>query len=281
MGFPKIIRAFQSYSIDVVAGSLATGLFAVKWCNASMPTAWWFVLAVAVWIIYTSDHIIDSFSKKETSLIYRHKIHYVFKNRFIAIGILLGIPALVLSFVYLDEKTLVAGTILGFTVIIYLMAIVISSKKFKYFFKEIFVALIYVAGIWLSPLINSQYIDIASTTALLIVFIILVIAEELTAAIYESELDKADNQPSFCVQYGIRTTRKIVFIALSIALAISMYFIVTLNIPQRRYFFVIIVVMDILLTVLLLFQKYFKKNQRYRIFGETVFWLPAIIAFTT
>ncbi len=278
-GFSGLIRTLQTYSFDVVTGSLATGLFAVKWCDVRLPEAWWFVLAMAVWIIYTSDHIIDSYTKQGSALIYRHKVHFIFKNRLVFAGVFLSMATVALSILYLDRKTLLWGVVLGLVVILYLSGIAISRKKDKYFLKEFFIALIYVAGIWLSPLVNAVNLPVFSTVALLSVFVLLVLAEGLIVSVYEVELDRGDNQQSFSTRFGTKKALNLSFVVLAAAFVISLYFVFYFGKSHKKYFFVSTLLMDILLAALLFFQKYFKNGRRYRILGETVFWLPALIAF--
>jgi len=117
------------------------------------------------------------------------------------------------------------------------------------------------------------------TVALLFVFVLLVLAEGLTVSVYEMDMDKADNQKSFALKYGAAATNNFVVAVLLLAFAISLYFVLKLSDSHKRYFFVITSIMDVMLSGLLVFKKYFKKGNRYRSLGETVFWLPAIIVW--
>ena len=98
---------YQVLSLDVVLGSLAVGMFAVKLLDVNPVLAWWFILPCAVWVVYTLDHLVDGFKRKGASSIYRHRFHY--QNRWIIIALILiiGATTFVASILYLDQQILI------------------------------------------------------------------------------------------------------------------------------------------------------------------------------
>ncbi len=275
----NLLKLLQTFSIDVVIGAIAMGMLAVRWNHSKLPGIWWLILSLAVWIIYTSDHLIDSLKKKQQALNYRHRIHFLLKNYLITITIFLIVITILLSVIYLEKKIVIAGVILGSIVMLYLLAVLIGQKYFTYFFKEIFIATIYVAGIWLAPLIESSNIEILFTVAIITIFILLAISEGLIVSAYEILLDVTDAQHSFSTRFGVKTTRKIAGFLLSIAILLSLIFIFMANTKLQIMCFIITLLMSILLCILLIFTHFFSKNNRYRLLGELLFWMPAIIWF--
>ena len=66
---------YQILSLDVVLGAVSVGVFATQLLQVKANPYWWIILAVAVWVIYTFDHLVDGFKKKGESTIYRHRFH--------------------------------------------------------------------------------------------------------------------------------------------------------------------------------------------------------------
>ncbi len=275
----SITGLLQAFSIDVVIGTLAMGMFAVKWCNVSLPVAWWFILGLSVWIIYTSDHLIDSLKKKQKATIYRHRLHHLLKNYLRILTFVLMAITILLSILYLDKKTILAGIGLGVLVIIYLLSITVANRKNSYFFKELFIAFIYVTGIWLMPIVHCHTNTTFSTIGMLLLFILLAISEGVIISLYERSLDISDSFQSFSTHFGRMKTKKFVLVLLIVALTGSLTLLVFFPEKIHAMGFLISAVMSVILLLLLYFPTFFTKRNAYRLVGELVFWLPGILWF--
>ncbi len=272
------IRVLQALSLDVVAGALAMGLFALKWCNVSLPRVWWLILAMAVWIIYTADHLIDSLKKKERAVIFRHRMHYRFRIPIAVFIVVLALITLTLSIIYLNQRIILAGALLSFTVLTYLLFIALFHLQEKYFLKEIFIAVIYVLGIWLAPLVSGSGYPTGFTFVLLAGFILLVFSEGVLVSRYEMELDKHDAHPSFARYFGDKTTDQIVKYIL-ITVFITTIIMAFFTKSMYRTGFIIEAVMTIFLFLMLKIKKPLIKSDRYHLLGEMIFWLPALLHY--
>jgi len=269
---------YQVLSLDVVLGSLAVGLFAVKLLNVNPVPAWWIILPCAVWVVYTLDHLVDGYKRKGDSIIYRHSFHY--QNRWVLISLILVIGTLtfVASFFYLKPEILIAGTVLGILVVIYLVLIYLFKSGSKLLQKEFFIALVYVGGIFLAPLV---WFGSAPTLEIIIVITILsflAAAESIMISYFDYENDKNDNLSSFTIYFGITYTRKSLtgmLILLAVAIVISAIVFPKTMLP----YFVILLVMDFTLLPVILYPEYFVKNHLFRWIGESVFILPVFIIF--
>ena len=94
---------FQILSLDVILGSIAVGIFATAVLKVQPNPWWWIILPVSVWVVYTLDHLIDGFKKRDESTIYRHRFHYKYRNILGMLVVLFGLTAVILSIIFLIE----------------------------------------------------------------------------------------------------------------------------------------------------------------------------------
>ena len=199
----KTYNILRVLSIDVVLGALSGGIMAVKLLNVQMETAWWFVLAFAVWIIYTTDHLIDSNklgsgASSERRLFYYKNFHVI-----LIIETILIVITIIVSFLFLDNEIIIFGIGLGIFVFIYLLLIQIKgSGKTVWLQKEAIVAMVYTAGIWAGPVLYSlQNVSFLGIT-FIFTFFLIVWADILIIARFEIENDKHDEFTSLPIIIG-------------------------------------------------------------------------------
>lgn len=270
-----LLQLFQSLSLDVVIGALAGGVFAVNTLTVKPDFWWWPVLALSVWVVYTSDHLIDGFNQKRAALIFRHRLHYRFRYFFIAALIIVSLLTLILVIVFLNSRVLLWGFVIGLGALIYLGFIILGRKKGFYFQKEFFISLFYVAGIWLAPLVWYGKALSLSTILTMVVFVLLVWAEGLLTALYERESDRGDHMQSFCTYYGAKATRRLVLVLLLLCMLFSLWLLFSIVSLRKEY--ILLVAMTASLMAIYRFPSFFHKNERYRTLGELTFWLPFLL----
>ncbi len=271
----NLLQLFQAFSLDVVIGALAVGLFAVKLLQVHPNPWWWLVLALSVWVVYTADHLIDGFQQKHAATIFRHRLHYRFRYFFMASLFIVSIFTLVLVLVFLDTRVLLWGIVIGPGALIYLGFIILGRKKGFYFYKEFFISMFYVIGIWLAPLVwNSKALSL-TVILTMVIFVLLVWAEGLLTALYERESDKGDQMQSFCTFYGRQTTRRLVLILLILCVLFSLGLLLLASSLKMEY--LVLVIMASVLIAIHRFPAFFQRNERYRTLGELTFWLPFLL----
>lgn len=271
----RLLQIFQAFSLDVVIGSLAMGVFAIKILHVQANPWWWPVLALSVWVVYTGDHLVDGYHRKQAATMFRHRIHYQYRYLLILLLILAATVAVVLVWMFMDRRILVGGIILGLCAMFYLGLVYLGRKRDFYFQKEFFISLFYVAGIWLAPDIwygGHVSFRLAGSLVILLLF---AWAEGLLMAFFEQEADKDDKTHSFCTYYGAVPTRNLSGALLLTGLFFSM--MCAFLIPALRNEFILMAVLSVSLIQLLAFSSFFKKEQRYRLLGELSFWLPFIL----
>ena len=276
--FSVFYRIFQSLSFEIVIGVLAVSLFASKLLNVEAKPVWLLIITMTTWSFYTFDHLIDGFKVKGKSVFFRHYFHY--KNRFtlLIISVVVSIASLALSIIYLDYEIISFGIALGLLVLTYFFAIFFIAKKKSVFLqKELIIAFVYVAGIWLAPLVWHQKIPEMFIIIVISVLFFLAWAEGVMASWFDYENDLTEGHSSFTVLFGKPNTRRlliVIHILIFIIIKLSVFF-VSSNIQFIAM--IILALMNLSLLLIILYPSTFSKNDNYRIVGEMVFWLPFLI----
>ena len=105
-------------------------------------------LALSVWLIYTTDRLLDGFPRGQTSLLQaRHSFTAKHRTAFIALAVSSGAALSWISLEKLEAKAVQAGIFLGLIVITYLIGIHADVLRFrKWLPKEVSVGIIFAAG---------------------------------------------------------------------------------------------------------------------------------------
>lgn len=269
---------FQVLSMDVVLGALSTGLFAVILLGVSPVSAWWFVLPLSVWTVYTMDHIVDGYKKKENSSMFRHWFHNQHRKKLLYAMLFTGLTSAVLSFIFLDLKIIYGGICLFCVVLLYL-AIVYVAEKYKahYFQKEFFIAVIYISGIFLAPLIWYGSFPPFNLLFIIVVLIILAWMEGAIASCFDFVYDQQDGYHSFAIWLGQKRARMVLIIVGTLTGLSMIIMFLTFTSLKIRLSLGIEFLMLFLLFMMVIFPRYFKSKQRFRWIGEGVFYLPGLI----
>jgi hypothetical protein len=144
----------RSLSLDVVAGGVSGGALAVWATGARMPRAWWGILALSIWTIYTVDHLLDARRLGGRLQDHRYRFYRAHARGLTAMALLAGLLSLVAALTWLPEGVLLGGCTLGVLTATHLAGAQLRCRR--WIPKEVFVALIYTAGIWIGPLMLAR-----------------------------------------------------------------------------------------------------------------------------
>ncbi|MEZ5197402.1 MAG: UbiA family prenyltransferase [Bacteroidales bacterium] len=277
LGSLKFYQIINIMSIDIVIGSVLSGACVVKIFNLNPGWAWWVVLPLSVWVVYTLDHLLDAVKLGENSHTLRHRFH--FKHFKFITQVLIFVTLLIFAIVvfFLKREIIVFGMLTAFVCMIYLIVVYFKKNVTSNFLqKEIFVAFIYTIGIWGGPLSLLHNLHLTEAL-LLIVFFVAALIDILIFSIYEMDSDALDHHNSFPIKYGEKFTIRIVYILCALAFAICIYQFIMLPYGVIAVAFKILMLMILILSALLGFRQQLSKNNYYRTIGELVFWLPGLI----
>lgn len=184
---------FRALSLDVVLGGLAGGALALYVTGARIPAAWWPVLAAAIWVVYTTDHLLDARRVGAQGAGGRLRLHARHPRRLLVGDLSVAGLCVLGARLYLPHTVFLGGVVLSVVGALHLAASQLGARRWLP--KEITVACIYAAGIWLAPglLAPSRTTWIWLVAALHFLAVLLNMA---MYAIFEERLDAAEDGAS-------------------------------------------------------------------------------------
>ena len=265
----RIIHFVQNLSLDITLGSVISSLFLARVMGVEVTCSMMIGLSIAIWLIYTFDHLRDAYKASSDVINPRHAFHQkYFKPIVISAIVVFSLGLYNLQF--LPRSTIELGLVLVGLSVLYFVYLVLAKRVAS---KELFAATVYVLGIATAPVSLIHSFQMVSLLVLLI-FWILAYCNLLIIPLYEIDQDYQDKQESVATRLGAKNVR---------ALLIGLLIICTLLIQIYGYSsdhlmsYPILLLMVFTLFLLLLKPQYFRKFQLYRIFCDGIFFLPGIL----
>ncbi len=275
----KVIRTANTLSLDVVTGAVLSALFAARLLSVTPGIAYWIILPVSVWVVYTADHLVDAYRLKDNAHTQRHLFHYRHFKTLTMLVLLFSMLNTILAVFFLDHRIVIFGLVVGGVTALYLLAVHLLGESKRYYLqKELFVAVIYVSGVWGGPWALSGFGTKLHTVVLFFIFFLLAIGDVLIYTIYEYSTDRLDHHPTLFSLVGRKTTLVLFFGIMAMAAIGSIFVIVESPFFLDRAAGKIYLMMGFALLVLVSFPELFRPHNRYRYLGEMVFWLPGILS---
>ncbi|MBU1369689.1 MAG: UbiA family prenyltransferase [Bacteroidetes bacterium] len=272
----KIKTTSEALSLHVVIGALCGAIFASEVLDQLMPWWWYFALAGAVWVVYSLDHIADTFLLQNESVNIRHLFHQRNKRAVILAISLVSLLVFLLVLRYDNSSFLIAGFMLALLSLLHIL--LVTSKKTKnslFVQKEVMVALIYTLGIWFGPLLLSkEWLDL-SIILLIISFAVTVWWESIFVALLEIEHDKKQAIRSLATLLGEKASSKLLVVVLALHLLFILVYAGFAATDTAAW--LIILSMNLALMLCYICRKIIYRNGYYHLIGELVFCLPALI----
>lgn len=265
----RVIHFVQNLSLDITLGAVISSLFLARVMEVQVTTSMMLGLAIAIWLIYTFDHLRDAYKAKGKATNPRHAFHQKYFNE------LVGAAAAVFCVGAYNLEALPWATIrLGLVLIVisglYFVYLMLAKKAIN---KELFAATVYVAGIATAPLSQIESFQM-EWLLVLIVFWMLAYCNLLLIPLYEFEMDQTDQQDSIVTRLGVSRVRTLLIVLLVICTIITLFYAYQ---ADSLIALPILLLMAFTLMVLLLKPVYFRQYQLYRILSDGIFFLPGIL----
>jgi L-asparagine transporter-like permease len=263
-----IYRLVNILSIDVSLGAISGALLFASLCQVSVNLAALIALSFTVWIIYTTDHLLDVRHLKAKAAADRHRFHQRY-FKLLAYCVLLFTLADLMMIFFMPLKTIWYGAALAFVVSVYIL---LRNKLSAA--KEFCVAALYVAGI-IIPVISIADFSFNEWLTALSYFLIAFINLALFSYM-ETESDFKDHHNSVSTKLGKQNTARV--LALSFIFAV----IAECFLYQKTgdlLLLSIMAFMTLILFIIFAYQNSFRLNNWYRIAGDAVFLLPLFYQF--
>lgn len=268
----RLFSYFRLLSLDVVLGACVSTMFVAKCLSVDLPIMVVIELAIAVWIIYTADHLLDGNKSQEVPLTDRHQFHIVNQQALLTALVLMVVLGVVIAF-QLPYEVVANGLILVGCVVAYFIGLkIIGTKPSVY--KEPLVAMAYAIGVFLGPVSLLSVIDYNGVILLFAIYLFMAFCNLLIFSIYELHIDEKDQHTSLVRYTGKRNANLIIaicFVILFLLWSYQLSIFGTLNIAS-----IILILMIGALIAINYFQQLFTKNEWYRIIGDGIFYFPLV-----
>ncbi|EPR65946.1 hypothetical protein ADICYQ_5091 [Cyclobacterium qasimii M12-11B] len=267
---------FNLLSLDVVAGACAGMYFFADLMKVELSWKIYLLLGLAVWSIYTFDHLLDAKKVKGQALSPRHRFH---QDHFTLLLVMLFVAVIcgfVLAFCFLPSfKMFGSGLLLAFLIVLSMAVLRLAGKKTAAV-KEFSTALFYVAGLVLIPLLN---IDFSFSTNYWMYFLgayLLLAWYNLVFLSYsDSEQDLAEGQASIVTVIGKVKTRRLLWVLAIIGLLYLVFLFLML--PSYYHIYTLIWGLMFLMHIISFVESPSDKNIKTRKRLELAFSLPLLL----
>jgi len=265
----RIIHFVQNLSLDITLGSVISSMFLAKVMGVEVTSSMMIGLAIAIWLIYTFDHLRDAFKTQGKATNPRHAFHQKYFKPVAGISVVVFSLG-VYNLQFLPWYTIEIGLVLVVLSGLYFIYLMLAKRAIN---KELFAATVYVAGIATAPLSQVNSFQIEWLLVLMVLWI-LAYGNLLIIPLYELELDEKDNQESIVTRMGLKKVRSIlIWLLFFCTVLIQFYGYEGGNLTA----YAILLLMVFTLIVLLVRPQYFRQFQLYRILSDGIFFLPGIM----
>jgi 1,4-dihydroxy-2-naphthoate octaprenyltransferase len=272
----KIIALIENLSLHVVAGSLCSALFASAVLHVNLPLWWLFSLGLAVWSVYTLDHLFDAKLNSGRLKNLRHQFHERHFNTLVFLLLLTSLTGLIVFSRFATLQMWLAAGLLAVFAVIHIVSVNAASLSNKIWLqKEVQIALIYSIGIWLGPLqLNQKTIDI-QVLMVFVSFTLLVWWETSFIAFDERETDLKQQNTTLATRLGTQKTRKLLLSTLVLQLVFTSVLLLLSDGTAAKAFLVLFM-MGLVFAFLFIYRNNFSNSRLLHFTGEMVFCLPFV-----
>ncbi len=267
----KIIHFVQNLSLDITAGAVIMTLFLGKVFEVEVTSSMVIGLAIAIWLIYTIDHLFDAYKLKSEAKNPRHAFHQKYFKVLISFALIVFALGL-WNLKFLPEKTLYYGMILAALSGFYLTYSYLNKKAIN---KEVFAAFVYTAGIATAPISMTTSIDWVQGILLLQIFL-LAYANLMIIPLFEFDIDVEDHHSSVVTLKGVLNVRQRILLLCSSTILL---FVIQFFLLKSYPFLGLILIMTFIIFIMINRQDLFRKYQLFRILADGIFFLPALYLF--
>ncbi|GHN00466.1 hypothetical protein WSM22_19550 [Cytophagales bacterium WSM2-2] len=262
----RFYRLLNILSLDIVAGAVICASFFSRIFDITILPYGLISLGLTVWIIYTTDHLLDARKVKQLASTERHRFH---QRHFNLLLVLLTIAIIVdiIQLLFIRKAVFMEGLVLASIVVLYF-----ALQRQLQSLKELFGALLYSGGVLLIPLSLRNEVISSSQMILIVQFILTAFINLLIFSWFDRRYDEQDNRTSFTTMMGEKATLQTLIALFLVQGIFSLSQIVFWYNP----FEVILVLMNGVLLLISIRKKYFEIGDRYRLLGDAIFLLPLI-----
>lgn len=260
-------------SIDIVLGAISVSFYASHLFKSQTPNVYWLLLPMAVWSIYTFDHITDGLSVEPPKQKPSYQFHYTYISILIPVVSIIGIATLVLSFVFFNMPifliALVGGGLIG---IYFFIHKTLHPKLRNWFPKELLISTGYVIGTFGVPFLTKSREANKIDVLVPIAFFLLVLTNVFIYSYFEFEDDKQNGFVGLIQTIGHSMGYKIILFLIIVTNVFCLFLLLNNTTTS-----LITLLMSLSMSWIILRPKLFLNNRLYGKIADALFLLPGII----
>jgi len=264
----KIINIGRWLSLDISSGGAILHYFLCKKMFLPYEPIVGMALFFSILSIYTFDHLRDSLTHQNTSsqrrLIFQKNTNYWY----VYLGLLLVVA--LTSLFFLPLQLIMWGLALGIFCVFYLL---LSGKLSRVYSKELVAAALYSCGIFLDPILRVT--ENWLFPALLVIHLfLLAFANLVLIAMFELQEDRHEGFHSLVITFGYLRMKKVLSAILVLCMLTAMVGIASDTFPDIYVFYLL---SALVLLLILLFPSWFRRQERYRVVADGIFFIPLFL----
>ena len=257
----RVYRLINVLNLDVALGAMITALFFARQLMAPVRGYGIAALGLTVWVIYTVDRLMDVRHLNRPAYSERHRFHQTYAQP-LWIGVAIAVMIICVLMVFVRPSILIGGLILAPLSAVYLLL------QKKLFIKELTVAVLYTLGVLL-PAWPGSWNLLLPVAGLIAQLFLIALTNLVLFAWFESDADSKMGQASLVTRLSKKSVTILLIVLVMAGVSLSLVITIFFN-PVSWIF----VVMWLALTGLFYFHKYFEHHERYRLWGDAIFYLP-------
>lgn len=264
----RLYRLMNILSVDVALGSICCAAWFAELFNVDLRPYAFVSLGLAVWIIYTVDHLLDARKIVGTASTERHRFHQKYFSKLI-VAVIGAVLINVIVVLFIRKAVFQSGVILASVMLVYFLL-----QRFLRHFKEFVIAFLFSCGVLLPSWSLSMSFPGFELSLIICQFMLTALINLLLFSWFDRHRDSADKRHSFVTLVGGKTTR--VFIWLLFALNVALMSLSVVYSFQMLSSVAIVFVMNVSLFLLFFRPTGFEIEDRYRLLGDGIFFLPLL-----
>jgi 4-hydroxybenzoate polyprenyltransferase len=278
-GNSNLYKIFQALSLDIVLGAVIFSYAISLYFQSPISYSALTCLAIAIWLIYTADHLLDAQKTIDKPATFRHQFHKQFRKPLVVMAVLLLLIGAVIAY-FLPRVILYNGLVGVLLTGIYFL--LLQSKSFWQ--KEVCVAIGYTWGICLAPVcINWGQLALVQLLLIPQVFL-LVFANLLIFSWFDMSNDKQDGHQSMVIRWGEKRARIGIILIIVAGVLLSLFTMVFplhenntgAEAEPMHIMEAILLLMFGILWLIFKNHPFFRKNEAYRVIGDGIFFIPVL-----
>lgn len=256
-------RMINTLSLDVAIGAMICSVFFANIFHVTVFPQGIAALGLAVWIIYTIDHLIDAKKLGHAASTFRHQFHQQY-FRLLSMAVVIAICLGFILLLFIRKQLFLNGVVFAAFTFLYIL-----TNRWLFYLKELASAALYSGGVLLPSISFHEKIFLLADYLLMTQFSLLALINLILFSWMDYERDLHSNQHSIILKIGKNKSRFILKI-----LFVFLFCLIAFSFSSTQFVSLIFLSMAFILFFIFLTPKYFRDEYNFRFIGDMIFFFP-------